>query len=51
MDSELFEREFTKKLPDMKFFCAKDVAESMRKIFKVIKDPKKDWNTRAHAVS
>jgi len=49
MDSELFEREFTKKLPDMKFFCAKDVAESMRKIFKVIKDPKKDWNTRAHA--
>ena len=51
MDSELFELEFTKKLPEIKVFCAKDVAENMRKITKVINDKKKDWNVRAQAVS
>ena len=48
---ESFTSEFTTGLPTMRIYGGKDLVESMHKVADIVNDEKKDWNTRANAVS
>ena len=48
---ESFTSEFTTGLPTMRIYSARDLVENMQKVAEIVNDEKKDWNTRANAVS